>query len=714
MSRRVICVVFAFLLSLIPATAARAELRAGAYAVDITPKKFPVTINGNFTPTFAQRATSPLHARCLVLDDGKVKLLICVVDTCLLPGDLVDEIKKRASASTGISVDRMSISATHTHSAPALMSLAGVEVDPNYPAFFVPRVIEGIERATKNLRPVKVGFAAANNPEQTHCRQWIYRPDRMLTDPYGEQTVRVNMHPGFQNASTIGPAGPADPGLSLLSFQTPEGKPVALLANYSMHYFGSDPASADYFGLFCRKMQARLAPDDPSFMVALSQGTSGDLQWMDYERPDPRVTLEQYTDAMVKRAEEAYRSITHTDGATVGMAETDLRLRMRTPDAKRLAWAQAAVGKFKGRLPQTWPEAYAVEAIYLHEHPERDVKLQAIRIGNVGIATASCEVFGITGLKLKAQSPLPNTFNIELANDIDGYIPPRELHAMGGYTTWPSRWAGLEVEAETKIVDGLLGLLEKVSGKPRRPRVDTHGEYAKTIIASKPLAYWRLNEWGGDEAADAVGNLPATHETGVLFYLDGPKSEAFSGPRAVNRAPHFAGGRMRVRPEKLGDRYSLEVWFWNGLANEARAVTGYLFSRGADGADGAPGDHLAIAGTAINAQGKLAFFNGNRLNTLLVGTTLIEPKTWNHVVYVRDGRRVTVYLNGNAAPEIEGEAEVGHPPAVTELFLGGRNDGMFGLEGRIDEVALYDRPLTANDAAAHHAAAGLGAAGPLK
>ncbi len=34
------------------------------------------------------------------------------------------------------------------------------------------------------------------------------------------------------------------------------------------------------------------------------------------------------------------------------------------------------------------------------------------------------EVYGITGLKLKAQSPLPATFNIELANGAEGYIPP--------------------------------------------------------------------------------------------------------------------------------------------------------------------------------------------------------------------------------------------------------------------------------------------------
>ena len=43
----------------------------------------------------------------------------------------------------------------------------------------------------------------------------------------------------------------------------------------------------------------------------------------------------------------------------------------------------------------------------LHEDPERELKLQAIRIGELGIAAIPNEVFALTGLKIKAQSPLP-------------------------------------------------------------------------------------------------------------------------------------------------------------------------------------------------------------------------------------------------------------------------------------------------------------------
>ena len=58
------------------------------------------------------------------------------------------------------------------------------------------------------------------------------------------------MHPGHESLDTIAPSGPVDPELSVLSVQSMEGKWLALLANYSMHYFGSPLLSADYYGRF--------------------------------------------------------------------------------------------------------------------------------------------------------------------------------------------------------------------------------------------------------------------------------------------------------------------------------------------------------------------------------------------------------------------------------------------------------------------------------
>ncbi len=90
----------------------------------------------------------------------------------------------------------------------------------------------------------------------------------------------------------------------------------------------------------------------------------------------------------------------------------------------------------------------------------------------------------------------------------------------------------------------------------------------------------------------------------------------------------------------------------------------------------------------------------------LAGRTVIESKTWNHVALVRDGSRVAVYLNGNTAPEIAGEAA---PDKSRDVFLGGRSDKEATFEGRIDEVAIYDRALSPQEIRRHYELAGAAA-----
>jgi uncharacterized Ntn-hydrolase superfamily protein len=415
--------------------------------------------------------------------------------------------------------------------------------------------------------------------------------------------------------------------------------------------------------------------------------------------------MDSFAEAVARVALERYRKIQYRDRVPLRMRERKLELGIRLPDAERLAWAKPIVEALQGRKPTTLPEIYAREQVLLAKDQKRELKLQAIRIGDLGIAAIPCEVFGITGLKIKAQSPLRLTFNMELANGAEGYIPPPEQHKLGGYTTWEARSAGLEVDAEPKIVEAVLGLLEDVSGRRRRPVVETPAPYAEAVLGSKPLAYWRLGEFNGPLAIDATGKKnDGEYEDGVAFYLQGLELGKGSGDRKINRAPHFAGGRMKAVVKNLGPTYSAEMWFYNALPNDARAVTGYLFSRGVDGAEGAPGDHLGIGGTHT-AMGKLLFFNGNDLNQVLRGTTEVRPGTWNHVVLVRDGENVTVYLNGKSSPEIRGRAALGHSPEVKQVFIGGRSDNFANFEGRINEVAMYDRALSADDVAKHYDAA---------
>ena len=102
-------------------TASAATFRAGVATVDISPTEFPRIIAGGFLEGRGERLADKLFVRSFVLDDGKMKIAFAIVDTCMMEQSLIDEAKGIAAKQCGIPVDRMMVSATHTHSAPAAM-----------------------------------------------------------------------------------------------------------------------------------------------------------------------------------------------------------------------------------------------------------------------------------------------------------------------------------------------------------------------------------------------------------------------------------------------------------------------------------------------------------------------------------------------------------------------------------------------------------------
>ncbi|MFO0888514.1 MAG: LamG domain-containing protein [Isosphaeraceae bacterium] len=689
-----------------PPEDARQVFRAGAHAIDISPRKLPAIINGNFLQNTAAGVNDPLLARCLVLDDGAIRLAIAIVDSCMMPRDLLDRAKRQAAERTGIPPERILIAATHTHSAPSAMGALGTPPDPDYVAFLPERLAEGIAQAAANLAPARAGWGAVDDHEHTFCRRWIRRPDKMIDDPFGNRTVRANMHPGYQNPDAIAPSGPVDPALTLLSIQTSEGRPLAVLANYSQHYFGSSPVSADYFGRFARALARRIGAEQgsPPFVGIMSQGTSGDQMWMDYGSPKKDPGLDRYAEEVAETAYRGYKAITgYQDRVPLAMAETTLVLDRRVPDPDRLAWARKVAAEMGDRLPRNLPEVYAREAIALHEDPRRELRLQAIRVGGLGIAAIPNEVFALTGLKIKARSPFATTMNIELANGSEGYIPPPEQHALGGYTTWPARTAALEVEAEPRIVETVLTLLERVAGVPRKAGRPGATAYSEQVLAARPLAYWRLDDMDGTSARDATGREGAgTFERGIALFLPGPELPGLGLSRGTNRAVHLAGGRILASLETSPEAYSVEFWFWNGLPNDARPMTGNLFARASDASHV---EVLGLGGTAAGTSPGRLFVSGGPGAKALSGKTEIRPKTWHHLVLVREGTQVSVHLDGNETPEIRGQLGPGHGAGLASFFLGGRQDREETFEGKVDEVAIYGRPLAPGEIASHFRAA---------
>lgn len=459
-------------LSLLAAVRAAAELSAGAAAIDTTPP-LGLSLVGNMNDQKGAHIHDPLHARCLVLDDGGTRLVLVTADLCLIPRDVCDNAKRLASEATDIPVENMLIAAVHTHSAAGATPAFQSDPDPAYRDFLTRRIADGIRCAVNNLAPAEIAFGVGSVPEEVYCRRWHMQPGSIGPDPFGNTNDTVKMNPSVGNPNLIAPAGPTDPDVSFLAVRHRDGRPLALWANYSLHYVGGTGGghvSADYFAFFADRIQALLRADRqfPPFVGIMSNGTSGNVNNIDFRNEKPgRAPYEKMRIVAEKVASEVYRvyqDLNFQSDITLASAQTEIEAAVRKPAPEELEKAKARLAAATIGDLRDIQDIYARESTLLAEYPDT-VKfiIQAFRIGNVGIASIPCEVFAETGLALKELSPIRPMFTVELANGYNGYLPTREQHALGGYETWRARSSYLAVDAEEKVRAAALDVLGKVA-----------------------------------------------------------------------------------------------------------------------------------------------------------------------------------------------------------------------------------------------------------
>lgn len=448
------------------------KLRAGAATANVTPL-MGVPLDGTIMQIGpARHVHDELHARALVLDDGKTRLALVVVDCTMISREIIDRARALAEEHTGIPPAHVLVSATHTHSSPrALTGLSGDPRHQDYLDYLALRISEAIRRATNQLAPATIGWGWFEETRHVQNRRWFVEGAEKRKNPFGETGERVVMNPGREGL--IRPAGPVDPQVFVLSVRHDDGRPLALLANYGLHYVGGIPAgtvSADYFGAFAAEV-ARLTEadrNDPPFVAMMSNGTSGDVNARNpeagAEKAEPYERMKRVAADLASGVVKVAEDLEHRPDLTLGAAWTELELGVRRPDPGRLAWARETFADGPAALRLSRPQIYAREALELARLPETvTLPLQALRLGELAIVAIPNEVFAETGLAIKAASPFAgNTFTIELANGSFGYLPSERQHEWGGYETWPARSSLLEVKAEEKIREAALGLLRQL------------------------------------------------------------------------------------------------------------------------------------------------------------------------------------------------------------------------------------------------------------
>jgi neutral ceramidase len=464
-----LCLTTVFALSWITSAIAQQprQFRAGAATSKITPW-LGISSNGGMQDRVPQHVHDELHARALVLDDGQTRLALVTVDSCMVPRQILDAAKKLVHQHSGLPIENMLMSATHTHTAGTATPVFQSEADADYHLFLTRKIADSVRIALNNLEPARVAWGVGAVPQHVFNRRWKMKEGTVLPNPFGGRD-QVKMNPAAGSPDLVEPAGPTDPDLMVISVRALDGRAIALLANYSLHYVGAGHFSADYFGVFADRIQQMLGADrqDPPFVGMLSNGTSGNINNIDFrqQRPadPPFARMKTVANDVAAEALRVANSIRYHDWVPLAVRQTEIELGVRRPTEEEQERARQIMAKSQGPAMRTPEEIYARETVLISEYPPKvPLILQALRIGDLGIAAIPCEVFVEIGLEIKKQSPFASTFTTSLANGYNGYLPTPEHHRLGGYETWRARSSYLETDASLRIVERLLELLQQL------------------------------------------------------------------------------------------------------------------------------------------------------------------------------------------------------------------------------------------------------------
>lgn len=450
--------------------------RAGASTSNITPHLGTLLV-GAFSPTPANNVHDELHVRSLVVDDGAVQLAFVITDLLMIERKVIDTAKQIIYERTGLPTKHILISAVHNHYGP---SAEGKERKnwnyykplDDYQKFLVRRIVDGVQIALNNLEPARIGWGTVQAPENVFNRRWIMKDPVM--NPFGEMD-KVKFNPGVGNSDALEPAGPIDPDVSFLAVQSTEGRPIAIMANYSLHYVGGIPkgdVSADYFAVFADKTQKLLGADrqNPPFVGIMTNGTSGDINNINVrgskEKHAPYEKINIVANDVAQKVYQKYKELDYYNWVPLNAAYDELRLKIRKPSQEGVELARKILHRSQEEKPLNHPQerVFARRALQLKEEwPDSiDIPLQVFRVGDLGIAAAPFEVFAEIGLEIKAKSPIKSTFTIELANGAYGYLPTPRQHELGGYEAWLGS-NKVEKDASVKMVAKLLSLFSEIN-----------------------------------------------------------------------------------------------------------------------------------------------------------------------------------------------------------------------------------------------------------
>lgn len=459
-------------------------LRIGLAESDITPPVgYPMA--GYYHERLADGTLDPLKARAIVFRDGSTAGALVVCDLIGIATDLSREVRRRASAQTGIPAEHIVLAATHSHTAPDYMkelclylgNKEQVELRAKYIQQLIEAPVEAIVRAQAEAFPASVatGTVAQVVPVAFNRRS-IMRDGSVRT-----------WQPA-SNPDVVRPAGPIDPSIGMIAIRDSAGTTRGVVSNFALHLdtVGGTRWSADYPYFIERTLRRDVHPEvisifgtgccgdinhvNPASTVrnkadfigeALGKSISGHLSQLT-PLADTRLFVQSQTVSLPLEkvtAEEVERSV-----QILGLVQSGAKVEFLDHVT---AYKKLILDQFLRTTPYaasdqhlTWGLSRSLAGV--GEYLPVDVTVMTLG-HDVAVVCLPGEVFVDLGLAIKQASPFRTTILVELSNAVETiYVPHRAAYAGGSYEVTNST---VQPGSGELLVEAAVGLLRQATSK---------------------------------------------------------------------------------------------------------------------------------------------------------------------------------------------------------------------------------------------------------
>ena len=378
--------------------------------------------------------------------------MACVLaDLICLTRQTGDAMIALAAQRTGIAPENIVWAASHTHTGPYTIPLyrQAKNINKKWLNSLPEKFARAITLAHTARRPARL------SRERDYCNAMVH--NRRLKYKDGREINTWLLHSGEEQVQCLGSAAPIDPEVGILCFDDEQGAPIAVLWHYTLHTnsnFGPR-FSADYPGVVAGRLRERFGPATVSIFMPgacadINRALPSALTAQGY-----RVIGDELADIIIKRLEQRKP---RSGAITLGVLKKEITVPCRDFSVdqeerlKNSQWSPKNLETFRQQLQ------------YMRRAGKREEQtiIQAWRIGEIGFVSLPGELFVEWGLKIKARSPFPWTYPLELGGDCLGYLVTEQAWIAGGYESLISCYTRTSFAGVAQMTDMALKMLAQL------------------------------------------------------------------------------------------------------------------------------------------------------------------------------------------------------------------------------------------------------------